>query len=68
MYGRKLANAKLIHHWLTQFMERRSMLKQKLPERPWISKRVLNAKCYHVYGVHRNMYLTTFLNSEYPKL
>jgi hypothetical protein len=68
MYDRKLANAKLIHQWLTQFMERGIMLKQKSPERPQILERVLNAKCYHVYGVHRNMYLTTFLNSEYPKL
>jgi len=68
MYGRKPANAKLIHQWLTQFMETGSMLKQKSPEWPWISERVLNAKCYHVYGAHRNMYLTTVLNSEYTKL
>jgi hypothetical protein len=38
MYGRKLANAKLIHQWLIQFMETGSMLKQKSPERPWISE------------------------------
>jgi len=64
MCGRKPANAKLIH----QFMETGSTLKQKSPERPRISERVLNTKCYHVCGVHRNMYLTTVLNSEYPKL
>jgi len=68
MCGRKHANAKLIHQWLTQFMETGSTLKQKSPERPRISERVLNTKCYHVCGVHRNMYLTTVLNSEYPKL
>ena len=63
MCGRKPANAKLIHQWLTQFMETESMLKQKSPEKPGISERVLNAKCYYAYGVHRNMYLTTVHNS-----